>query len=453
MSLEIGESDMSRARSSMASRYDWAYRVLAAAGSPYLLVNQKLRAKLRDAIETRNGAVARRTGSEPCVMIHAVSVGELNAARPLIDGLLQAQPDLHIVITTTTLTGDDRAIELYGSKANFTVARFPLDLTNYLDRFFNAVRPHLVVLMELELWPNFMAVCEARKIPVVVGNGRITEPSYKKYRLLGPITRKMFSRASVSLVQEEVYAERFRNLGARDVRVVGTMKFDSASTNEPDGAEELASAMGLDRRHPTVVAGSTGPGEESLLLDFYARCLAREPDLQLVIVPRKPERFDEVALLIQARGFACARRSRPDSTVSNSRRVLLGDTMGELRKFYALADVVFVGRSLVDLGAKQNGSDMIEPAALGKPVIVGRFTQNFLEPMNAFRAAKAIIEVSDITDLGASIERLLNDPDERRQLGDAARQVVETQRGSTERHLEVILPMIKTSMNDHRMIE
>ena len=145
----------------------------------------------------------------------------------------------------------------------------------------------------------------------------------------------------------------------------------------------------------------------------------REPDLQLVIVPRKPERFDEVAVLIQSRGFACARRSRPDSMVSNSRRVLLGDTMGELRKFYALADIVFVGRTLIDLGAKQHGSDMIEPAALGKPVIVGKFTQNFLEPMNAFRAAKAIIEVNDATGLGAAIERLLNDPAEREQLGAA----------------------------------
>lgn len=430
----------------MAGGYDLAYRALAAVGSPLLLVNHKLRAKLRDALETRNGAVARRNGDGPCAMIHAVSVGELNAARPLIDGLLKALPDLHIVITTTTLTGDERAIELYGSKPNFTVERFPLDLSNYLKRFFDAVRPDLVVLMELELWPNFMAICESRKIPVIVGNGRITQPSYKKYRLLGPITRKMFSRATVSLVQEKIYADRFRHLGAKDVRVVGTMKFDSASTSEPAGVEELAGAMGIDRRHPTVVAGSTGPGEESLLLDFHARCLAREPDLQLVIVPRKPERFDEVALLIQARGFACARRSRPDSMVSNSRRVLLGDTMGELRKFYALADVVFVGRSLIDLGAKQNGSDMIEPAALGKPVIVGKFTQNFLEPMNAFRAANAIIEVNDVTDLGASIERLLNDPTEREQLGAAARQVVETQRGSTERHLEVILPMIESEL-------
>jgi len=428
----------------VSNTYDIAYRSLLALGSPLLVVNSRLRAKLRDAIETRNGVVARRTGTETCVMIHAVSVGELNAARPLVDGLLRALPDAHIVITTTTTTGDERAMELYGSKANFTVARFPLDLSKYLKKFLDAVRPDLVVLMELELWPNFMALCDERKIPVVVGNGRITEPSFRKYKLLGPISRRMFSRVSASLVQEEVYAQRFRDLGARDVRVVGTTKFDSASSSAPSGVDELTRVMGIVRGHSTIVAGSTGPGEEAVLLDFYARQLARDPTLQLIIVPRKPERFDEVATLIQSRGFACARRSRPDSIVSNSQRILLGDTMGELRKFYALADVVFVGRTLVDLGPKQHGSDMIEPAALGKAVIVGSFTGNFLEPMNAFRKAKAIVEVRDAGELGSAIDRLLRDRDEREQLGSAAQQVVEAQRGSTDRHLEVILPMMKS---------
>ena len=232
--------------------------------------------------------------------------------------------------------------------------------------------------------------------------------------------------------------------GARDVRVVGTTKFDSASSSAPSGVDELTRVMGIVRGHSTIVAGSTGPGEEAVLLDFYARQLARDPTLQLIIVPRKPERFDEVATLIQSRGFACARRSRPDSIVSNSQRILLGDTMGELRKFYALADVVFVGRTLVDLGPKQHGSDMIEPAALGKAVIVGSFTGNFLEPMNAFRKAKAIVEVRDAGELGSAIDRLLRDRDEREQLGSAAQQVVEAQRGSTDRHLEVILPMMKS---------
>ena len=206
-------------------------------------------------------------------MIHAVSVGELNAAIPLIEGLLRARPELHIVITTTTLTGDDRANELFGSKPNFTVARFPLDLTNYLKRFLDSVRPDLVVLMELELWPNLMAICEDRKIPVVVGNGRITGPSYKKYGLLGPIARKMFSARACRLCRKKFMPTDSDRSGARDVRVVGTMKFDSASTIEPPGVEDVARAMGIDRRYPIVVAGSTGPGEENLLLDFYARCL------------------------------------------------------------------------------------------------------------------------------------------------------------------------------------
>lgn len=299
--------------------------------------------------------------------------------------------------------------------------------------------------MELEVWPNFMRQCARRQVPVVVANGRVTEPSFKKYRLLGPVGRAMFGRLAGCVVQDEVYAERFAAMGVpRDrLRVAGTMKFDTAAIGATvDGADELARDVGLDRGERLLVAGSTGPGEEAIVLDAYRALREKHPTLRLAIVPRKPERFDEVAQLIEASGFACVRRSLQSQISNQESPVVLIDTIGELRKVYALADVVFVGRSLVDLGAKQHGSDMIEPCALAKPTIVGPFTGNFDEPMRAFRAVGGIVEVRDAAGLQSEIDRLLTDHAVAASLGAKAQQVVAAGRGALERHLDVLLPLL-----------
>ncbi|MFT3785589.1 MAG: glycosyltransferase N-terminal domain-containing protein [Tepidisphaeraceae bacterium] len=429
------------------TRYDFAYRSLLIAGAPFWLLNRSARAKVKDAFKTRVASdIPAREGSGPCLLIHAVSVGELNAAKALIERLRSARPELHVVVTTTTTTGDELARKLYTGKPGFTVGRFPIDLSHAMKTLLDKVRPSVCVLMEQEVWPNFVRECETRRIPVIVANGRISKTGFRNLKLARPLLRRTFGRLTRVLAQEENYADRYAYVGVpRDrIDVVGTMKFDTAPT-EPTvlGSDQLAADMGIDLGKPLLVAGSTGPGEEAIVLDVYAKLRVEHPTLQLAIVPRHPPRFDEVANLIAARGLDCVRRSVHGPLPTAHRPVFLGDTMGELRKFYALATVVFVGRSLVDLGPKQHGSDMLEPAALTKPTIVGPFTGNFAEPMNAFRAAQSMIEVSTPDGLHAAIQELLTDPARATDLGTRARQVVQQNRGATDRHVERILELLK----------
>jgi 3-deoxy-D-manno-octulosonic-acid transferase len=379
-------------------------------------------------------------------MIHAVSLGEMNATRAMVAKLRQARPGLQFVISTTTETGFNRGNELYGSAPDCRVIRYPLDFTSAVARVLDHLKPAVVVLMELEVWPNFIRQCVKRGIPVLLVNGRLTESSYRHYRYAKPLAAAMFRRLALLCAQDQAYADRFASLGApKDrLRVTGTMKFDTAQVADRiDGADYLAKELGLDAANESLwVCGSTGPGEEQIVLDAYRSLLASRPTLRLAIIPRHPERFDEVARLIESSGFPLVRRSNLKSEISDSRShtpVLLGDTMGELRKFYRLADVVLVGRTLVDLGPRQHGSDMIEPAALAKPVVVGPYTGNFAEVMNAFRAADAMREVREPGELASAVERLLASPDESAAMARRAQDVVRREQGATDRHVDLIL--------------
>jgi 3-deoxy-D-manno-octulosonic-acid transferase len=396
------------------------------------------------------GHVSARAQGKSAILIHAVSLGEMNATRGLVEILRTLRPELHIIISTTTETGLARAQQLYRDKSLFTIIRYPLDFTPAIARVLDNLRPELVALMELEVWPNFLRQCEKRRIPVVLLNGRVTESSFRKYRLARPIVRKMFFRLAAVCAQDQIYADRFAILGtpAARIQVTGTMKFDSAViADQIAGDRELAASLRLSSSDRIWACGSTGPGEEELVLTAYSELLAKHnPSLRLIIVPRKPERFDEVAALIQQTGFPVIRRSRLPSDpewdqlrASRKPAVILGDTMGELTKFYSLADVVFVGRTLVDLGPRQHGSDMIEPAALAKPVIVGPFTTNFAEVMNRFRAAGAMVEIAGANELAKSVAELLASPQKAREMARRAQQVVSTERGATERHAQIIL--------------
>ena len=466
--------------------YDLAYALGVTLTTPLWVARGKSRRKVLCALRDRNGRVPHRDGDATAVLVHAVSVGELNAARLLVDLLLKRHPGWHVIVSTTTTAGWERACQLYADRADVTAVRFPLDFSAPINRFLNALRPAAVVLMELEVWPNFMRACHVRGIPVLLANGRVTLPSYRRYRLAGGVSRRMFARLAAVCAQEQEYAGRFIRLGAHPARtrVTGTMKFDTAP--DPDAQRNDAALVDLAlqmRLAPGVetlwLAGSTGPGEEAILLDIYRKLLPRFVKLRLMIVPRKPERFDEVDQLIRDRNFSSIRRSRvgqraatdrllptgrgdataaeeltqpalpplpvsPVSPVSPSLLppVLLGDTIGELRRFYELADFVFVGRSLVDLGARQHGSDMIEPAALGKPLVIGRFTGNFAEVMRRLRAADACIEVGDADELFETMTILLGSADASRGLGERAQAVVRSGRGATMRHvtqLEILL--------------
>lgn len=433
--------------------YDMAYALCLGVAAPVWVWRGNARRKVMSALRLRSGRVPERQDDGPAVMIHAVSVGEINATPALVRLLRNARPDLHIVISTTTETGRDRAFELYEKEPHVSVVRYPLDFSGAVRRALDAIRPDVVVLMELELWPNFLRECERRGIPVILANGRLTEKSYRNYKRGKAITRAMFRRLAVACVQDEEYAKRFIDCGvpADRVKVTGTMKFDTAQIADTlPGAREIADSVGLvPGREPIWVCGSTGPGEEKLIVREYRVLLKKIPKLRLVVVPRKPERFDEVADLIESLKFQVVLRSDPivprDPAIPP---VILGDTMGELRKFYSLADVVFVGRSLVDLGPRQHGSDMIEPAALGKPTIVGPFTGNFADAMRKLKAAEAVMEVPDARSLAESVAVLIGTPAEAQAMGRRAQTVVRQEQGATARHAAVVFHELRRKL-DH----
>ena len=427
----------------MINGYDIAWGAILGLGAPFWLVQPRARRKVLRALSERMGRGVPRAGTAPAVMIHAVSLGEINATRALVRMLAEARPDLYFVVSTTTDTGFARGRELYGAEPRVTLIRYPLDFTGAVARVLDNLRPALVVLMELEVWPNFLRQCERRDIPVLLINGRLTESSYRNYRLGGPLVARMFRRLSAVCAQDDTYARRFAALGAPAdrVRVTGTMKFDTAPVAERiEGAEALAAEVGLRPGHePIWVCGSTGPGEEELILDRFKTL---GPRLRLVLVPRKPERFDEVADLVTDEGFALVRRSAPDEPVegrTDHPPVILGDTMGELRKFYSVADVVFVGRTLLDLGPRQRGSDMIEPAALAKPVVVGPYTHNFADAMARFREADAVRVVHDAPELERAVSEILSSRDRGAAMGKRAQDVVRREQGATARHVGMIL--------------
>lgn len=436
--------------------YDVAYGLGIGLAAPAWLLRPSTRRKVFAAFRERMGRSLAAPDSRPVVFIHAVSNGELNSTTTLLRLLAERRPDLRFVVSTTTASGWERSAELYGNDPRIMRIRYPLDFSRAVTRVLDSTTPAIVVLMELELWPNFVGECQMRGIPVILANGRITESSFRGYRLARPLVGGMFGNLAFVCAQERRYAERFQKLGAPSdrINVVGTMKFDSAHLGDRvEGDDALATAVGIERANgPVWVCGSTGPGEESLILNTYRALIAKHPTLRLVIVPRHRPRFDEVAELIAARGFAIKRRSHAAAPTSppnpNNLPIILGDTMGELRKFYSLATLVLVGRSLVDLGPRQHGSDMIEPAALGKPVVVGPFTQNFTEPMNCFQASDAI-RVVEANALTSAIGSLLLDPAAAAAMGGRAKEVVRQQQGATGRHVDIILKQLERSPVKH----
>jgi 3-deoxy-D-manno-octulosonic-acid transferase len=428
--------------------YDIVYGAIVAIGSPYWLIKPSARAKVLRALRGRMGNVPRRDPGRPAVMIHAVSLGEMNATRALVAMLQQARPDLHIIISTTTDTGFARGQQLYGWSPDVSIIRYPLDFSKAVERVLARLRPQLVVLMELEVWPNFLLHCERRRIPVILVNGRLTESSFRRYALYPRAVAPTFARLARACVQDETYAKRFVEVGVSPARVqvTGTMKFDTAQVADRiPGDEQLAAALGLKPEIETIwVCGSSGPGEEEIVLRVYRQLVTRFSRLRLVIVPRKPERFDEVAGIIESFKFRALRRSRNEEPPIDPPvpPVILGDTMGELRKFYSLADVVFVGRTLVDLGPRQHGSDMIEPAALAKPVVVGPYTGNFAEVMRKLREADAVMEASNEDAFAQAVSVLLSTPDEAKAMGRRAQDVVKREQGATARHAQIILGLL-----------
>lgn len=426
---------------------DLLYLPVAALYLPFLLYQMIALGKNRRGWGQRLGSIPLRSGKNPCVWIHAVSLGEVNATRTLVEEIGRRLPEHDVVISATTDTGHAAALKLYPNRIVF---RYPLDFSPVVRRVFRRIRPSAIILMELEVWPNFISLAHRNRIPICIANGRVTEEkSMRRFRkpIIRGIARSMFSRIRWTAAQDDTYARRFVELGvpADRVHVVGNLKYDTAVISDKiAGADQLADAIGIDPARPLVVAGSTGPGEEELLLDAFDALRTDIAGLQLAIIPRKPERFEEVARLIEGRGYDCRRRSRLQDgsrlTPQADRPVIfLGDTMGELRKFYSLATAVFVGRSLVPLG----GSDVMEVAGLGKPMCFGPYMENFAEAVKGLIADHAAIQIENAASLAPSLTKLLNDPASAATLGNRAREFVARNTGATRKTIDLLIASLK----------
>ena len=374
----------------------------------------------------RRGGSGDGSGDAPAarVLLHAVSVGEVNAVRDLVRELQDAGAEP--IISVMTDTGFARASNVF--RGVCPVVRTPFDFAFAVSRWLRRIRPDVLVLTELEVWPNMTGIAAERKIPIVVVNGRLTARSFRGYQRMRRLVSRSFRRITQASVQTEDYAQRFRALGvaADRVHVHGTMKWDTARiADSVDGAAELAEALGVDRSRPVVVAGSTAP-DETALIDK-----AVGPDAQLIIAPRKPEWFDQAARDLPG----CCRRSRDERSSGRGRYLL--DTIGDLRAAYALADVVIVGRSFGEL----YGSDMMEPIALGRAVIVGPSVSDFQVVCDQLREAGGLLQVH-AEELRSAVVRLLGDPSERQRLAECGRNVIRREQGATVKNAAVILDVL-----------
>ena len=413
------------------------YGVLTRVAAPAVFAATLVRAAKHPAYRTHLGerfGLGRRL-AVPSIWLHAVSVGEVSAAAALVRALHARHPDVPLVLTTATPTGRAQAATLFG--ADVEVRFLPYDTAGSVRRFLARIRPLAAIIMETELWPNLLHECGRRGVPVVFASARLAAKSVPRYRRFGTLFSAGLRNAWVA-AQSSADAERFIALGADPARtrVVGNLKFDMRP-----GEAVAESGRELRRRYlgarPVWTAGSTHEGEEELVLGAHAVLERAVRGALLVLVPRHPQRFAGVAALLERRGLVFDRRGRSE-TVRPEAQVLLLDTMGELTAFYAASDVAFVGGSLVPVG----GHNLLEPAALGVPVITGPHTENGPEIARLLIEAGGALEVADGVALAAAAGRLLADPALRERMGESARSFVEAHRGSLARLLALIEPLL-----------
>lgn len=417
----------------------YLYSVLFYLALPFLFIRLLWRSRRAPGYRKR---LLERLGFTPCkldqcIWIHVVSVGETIAAIPLIKALKKSYPYLPILVTNMTPTGSARVKAALGETV--LNAYIPYDLPDAAARFLDRVNPVVAVIVETELWPNLFVACKKRDIPVVVTNARLSEKSAQGYQRIASLTREIFSAINILSAQAQPDAERFIALGMprERVSVTGNIKFD---LELPDDlmlkSQVLRAQLGNERF--IWIAASTHPSEEEIILAAHSLVREHIPDALLILVPRHPERFDAIADLVEKEFFTLARRSRSDMCQANT-SVYLADTMGEMMLMYSVSDVAFVAGSFAPIG----GHNMLEPAALQKPIITGPELFNFAEISELMLEAKGMVRVHDAGTLARTIVAFFNDQAYRQQTGENAYQVVEKNRGSLKRQLSLISQMIK----------
>lgn len=420
-------------RSALHAFYGAVWWVAIALGSVWWLTRSLYDASFRQMVRGRLGLElpeAPAPGERRRVLIHGVSVGEVKAAQDLIVRLELERPDLEVVISTVTDTGYKIATEIYGPRK---VVRFPVEPGWIVRRFLRRVRPACVILIELEIWPNFLQASNALGIPVAVVNGRITQSSYESYRHFRHLLPQ-FNRISLYCVQVQEYGERFSRLsgGEERILVTGNVKWDSLGVGRVDPGSELRDLLAGDPGQVVVTAGSTHDDEELRLVRAWREHF---PSARLILVPRHPKRTVEVCAELEKLGITAQRLSdlRQGLAPDPSQPVLV-DTIGELERVYGLSDLVFIGGSLIPHG----GQNMLEPASQGLPVIYGPHVENFALEARLLEQAGAAERLDSPEDLGPVLGRLIADQERRRRMANAGLEVVSLQRGATQRTLDAL---------------
>jgi 3-deoxy-D-manno-octulosonic-acid transferase len=388
------------------------------------------------------------------VWLHCVSVGETQAARPLVEGIRTRFPEHTIVVSTTTLTGQKLARELFQSETA-KVFYFPFDWTRTVRRALNPLPPGLVLIMETEIWPAFLRECEERKIPVAIVNGRLSPQSFRRYMWIKRFLKRVLKGVTLAVMQNEKDAERIRALGMNHDKIIvsGNMKFDAGSMAPSNSTPaEFLTRFNFGDAAPLIIAASTHAPVERVILEAFRQAREQyEPKPRLLLAPRHPERFAEVASLLDKSALSWTRRSAAPAETDRMCDVVLLDTIGELSNLYELARLVFVGGSI----ARAGGHNILEPAAVGSAIITGPHTHNFEAIVRAFVREGAIIQLSSssdrdvVSELAKTFIRLLSDDQERVALEQKAKQIWEQNLGATERTLDYLQPILAASRSSN----
>ncbi|MCA8046524.1 lipid IV(A) 3-deoxy-D-manno-octulosonic acid transferase [Burkholderia arboris] len=423
-----------------------------------LYVRSRKERGYREHIGERFGHVAGRSRDDrtPLIWVHAVSVGETRAAQPLIDALIHARPDARILLTHMTPSGRATGEQIFGDRV--LRCYLPYDMPGAVRRFLRAWRPTLGLVMETEVWPTLIDECRRADVPLVLTNARMSARSFRRAAKFGAAARDVFGGFSRVLAQSPADAERLTSLGARNVTVLGNLKFDM--TTPPELAARGHAWRDAIGTRPVWVAASTRENEEALVLQAFAEM--RTPGALLVLVPRHPQRFAEVEALVARGGHTCVRRSvwatdaaalaagQPAAEpLPDDVTVLLGDSMGELGAYYAAADIAFIGGSLLPLG----GQNLIEACAVGVPVLIGPHVFNFTQATADAVAAGAAMQVADPLDLAHVLDALFADKARRIAMGAAGAAFASRHRGATARTVDVLAALLPPAERGERMLQ
>ena len=380
----------------------------------------------------------------PSIWVHAVSVGEALAARPLLRALRAAYPEHRLVVSTTTATGQ-RVVRGFGGEVD-AVCYAPFDFPPFVNRALDRIAPELFLVVDTEIWPNLLRACRRRGVAALIVNGRLSDRSFRRYRLARCCMRRVLADVGRVCVQTEEWGRRFVALGADPARVTvtGSLKFDAvggppaASRSDVGVGDSLRTAFAFARQRPVLIAASTLRGEEEPVLRAFGRARRTAPDALLVIAPRHPERFDEAREVAERTGHRVRMRSELAPGRDPGADVVILNTLGELGRLFEIASAVFVGGSLVPAG----GHNLIEPAAFGRAIVVGPHMENFADVTRAFLSRGAALQVRDAGELEETLADLMRDAERRARLGDAARAIVEANRGATRRTLDVAAELL-----------